>query len=65
MTAPRRKDQGGREPFTDRSERVDEGAAALSEAIERARKSMSWRMRARVGERMQWWEDVNERVDTY
>jgi hypothetical protein len=47
------------------AERVDAAAAALSEAIERARKTMSWRMRARVGERMQWWEDVDERVDTY
>ena len=34
-------------------------------SIERARKTMAWRMRARVGERMQWWEDVNERMDTY
>ena len=39
--------------------------APLGEAIEGARKSMGWRMRARVGERMQWWEDVDERVDTY
>jgi hypothetical protein len=45
--------------------RVNEGAAALGDAIAQAKKSMSWRMRARVGERMQWWEDVNERVDTY
>jgi hypothetical protein len=45
--------------------RVDEGAAALGDAIAQARKSMAWRMRARVGERMQWWEDVSERVDTY
>jgi hypothetical protein len=44
---------------------VNAAAAALSDAIERARKTRAWRMRARVGERMQWWEDVNERVDTY
>lgn len=37
----------------------------LQEAIEGARKSMAWRMRARVGERMQWWEDVSEREETY
>jgi hypothetical protein len=37
----------------------------LQEVIAGARKSMSWRMRARVGERMQWWEDVSEREDTY
>jgi hypothetical protein len=45
--------------------RVAAAAGALREAIEHARKSMAWRMRARVGERMQWWEDVSERVDTY
>jgi hypothetical protein len=47
------------------ADRVAEAAAALGEAIEDARKGMAWRMRARVGERMQWWEDVSERVDTY
>jgi hypothetical protein len=45
--------------------RVADNAGALRESIEHARKSMAWRMRARVGERMQWWEDVSERVDTY
>jgi hypothetical protein len=45
--------------------RVDEAAGALRDAIGHVRKSMAWRMRARVGERMQWWEDVSERVDTY
>ncbi len=50
---------------TARVRRVNAGAAALRDAITQAKKSMSWRMRARVGERMQWWEDVNERVDTY
>ena len=48
-----------------RVRRVNAAAAALGDAIAQAKKSMSWRMRARVGERMQWWEDVNERVDTY
>jgi hypothetical protein len=47
------------------ADRVDEAARALSEAIEDARKGMAWRMRARVGERMQWWEDVSEREATY
>lgn len=47
------------------TERVDDAATALQKAIGQARKSMGWRMRARVGERMQWWEDVDERVDTY
>jgi hypothetical protein len=40
-------------------------ATPLQAAIEGARKSMSWRMRARVGDRMQWWEDVSEREATY
>jgi hypothetical protein len=37
----------------------------LREAIDETQKSRGWRMRARVGERMQWWEDVSEREDTY
>jgi hypothetical protein len=49
----------------ERVRRVAGAAGALREAIEQARKSMAWRVRARVGERMQWWEDVSERVDTY
>lgn len=42
-------------------ERVD----VLTAEIERHPKSMGWRMRAKVGERMQWWEDVDEREATY
>jgi hypothetical protein len=49
----------------ERARRVGDAASALGEAIAQARKSRGWRMRARLGERMQWWEDVNERVDTY
>lgn len=45
--------------------RVREGATRLLQTIDRAPKSMSWKMRARVGERMQWWDDVSEREDTY
>ncbi|MGH2944414.1 MAG: glycosyltransferase, partial [Solirubrobacteraceae bacterium] len=33
----------------------------LLAAIEAAPKSVRWRARARVGERMQWWQDVDER----
>jgi hypothetical protein len=40
-------------------------AGRLLDAIAAAKKSRGWRMRARVGERMQWWEDVDEREDTY
>jgi hypothetical protein len=39
--------------------------AQLREAIDAARKTRTWRLRARVGERMQWWEDVDDRRDTY
>jgi hypothetical protein len=38
---------------------------ALLEAIEAAPKSLKWRARARVGERVQWWQDVDERAVTY
>jgi hypothetical protein len=41
--------------------RVDQ----LLEAIEAAPKSVRWRARARVGERMQWWQDVDEREAVY
>jgi hypothetical protein len=41
------------------------GVAALLEAIEAAPKSLKWRARARVGERVQWWQDVDERAVTY
>jgi hypothetical protein len=37
----------------------------LEKAIETAPKSMAWRVRGRLGERVQWWEDVDEREATY
>jgi hypothetical protein len=40
-------------------------ADALLAAIEAAPKSVRWRARARVGERMQWWQDVDEREAVY
>ena len=43
------------------AERVD----ALLAAIEAAPKSVRWRARARVGERMQWWQDVDDREAVY
>jgi hypothetical protein len=49
----------------ERARRVEAGAVKLREAIDDTQKSRGWRMRARVGERMQWWEDVSEREDTY
>jgi hypothetical protein len=43
------------------SEHLDQ----LRRAIDQARKTRGWRLRARVGERMQWWDDVDDRRDTY
>lgn len=37
----------------------------LLRTIEDKSKTMSWRIRAKVGERLQWWEDVDERGATY
>jgi hypothetical protein len=44
---------------------VAERAAELLAAIEAAPKSVRWRARARVGERMQWWQDVDDREAVY
>jgi len=38
---------------------------ALLAAIRDAPKSVRWRTRARVGERMQWWQDVDDREAVY
>jgi hypothetical protein len=43
------------------AERID----ALLARIEDAPKSVRWRARARVGERLQWWQDVDEREAVY
>lgn len=56
-------DRLGLEP--DAAERVVERADELLERVDAAPKTLGWRMRAKVGERKQWWEDVNEREDTY
>jgi hypothetical protein len=49
----------------DGARRVEERAVKLRAAIDGTQKSRGWRMRARVGERMQWWDDVSEREDAY
>ncbi|MFP5343872.1 MAG: hypothetical protein ACLGIJ_13280 [Candidatus Limnocylindria bacterium] len=41
-------------------ERVRSAAAGLKAAIDGVGKSMAWRMRDRVGDRRQWWTDVDE-----
>ncbi len=45
---------------TDEAARVDERASALKDAMERAPKSLRWKMRARVGERVTWYEIPDE-----
>jgi hypothetical protein len=40
-------------------------AGALLAAIEAEPKSLKWRARSRLGERVQWWQDVDERAVTY
>lgn len=40
----------------DAARRVEERIAALADAMERVGKTMRWKMRARVGERVQWYE---------
>ncbi|HEX2156017.1 MAG TPA: hypothetical protein VHS79_03365 [Actinomycetes bacterium] len=44
---------------------VAERVSDLLAAIEAAPKSVRWRARARVGERMQWWQDVDDREAVY
>jgi len=46
-------------------ERALEGISRLSAAIDAEPKSLSWRMRGRVGERKQWWEDVDDKEAAY
>jgi len=40
--------------------RVDAAAVAVKARIDAAPKTMSWRMRDRIGDRRQWWTDVDE-----
>jgi len=51
--------------LADGAQRVQDRAVKLRAAIDDKDKSRGWRMRARVGERMQWWDDVSDREDTY
>lgn len=44
---------------------VAAGLAALSEAAAIAPKSVKWKLRARVGERRQWWQQVDLPRETY
>jgi hypothetical protein len=41
------------------------GIVALVAAVDATPKTLGWRLRARVGERVRWWQDVDEREATY
>jgi len=45
--------------------RAQRGASRLQAAIDREPKTLAWRMRDKVGERKQWWQDVDDREATY
>jgi len=45
--------------------RVERGVQSLLGAIDAEGKSLAWRMRDKVGERKQWWQDVDDREATY
>jgi hypothetical protein len=49
----------------DERARVVGGIVALVAAADAAPKTLGWRLRARVGERVRWWQDVDEREATY
>jgi hypothetical protein len=46
-------------------ERITARAVRLHDAVERATKSLRWKLRAQIGERLQWWQDVDQREGTY
>jgi len=49
----------------DPAARIDERAGLLLAAIDAEPKSRGWRLRDRIGERKQWWQDVDEKEATY
>jgi hypothetical protein len=59
------RDGAGGQPANGTGATVRRRADALLAAIEAAPKSVRWRARARVGERMQWWQDVDDREAVY
>jgi hypothetical protein len=45
--------------------RVQDGVTALLAVIEAEPKGRAWRIRDRIGERKQWWQDVDDKEATY
>jgi hypothetical protein len=59
------RDGVGGQPGNGGAATVRQRVDALLAAIAAAPKSVRWRARARVGERMQWWQDVDDREAVY
>jgi hypothetical protein len=47
------------------TDRIRTRAAQLLDAIDAEPKTLAWRMRDRIGERKQWWQDVDDKEATY
>lgn len=47
------------------SSAASDRAGELLQAIDGAKKTTAWRLRARVGERVKWWEEVSDREETF
>jgi hypothetical protein len=45
--------------------RLTGAVSALRETIDATPKSVTWRLRAQIGERARWWQDIDERETTY
>jgi hypothetical protein len=45
--------------------RIADRASALMDAAHDVSKTLKWKMRSKVGERMQWWQEVDDREGTY
>ena len=56
---------GAADVGTEGNLRAQERARRLLTAIEAEPKTLAWRIRDKVGERKQWWQDVDEKEATY
>ncbi len=58
-------DSGGGGLGQDANDRVRGRAGQLLGAIDAEPKNLAWRVRDRIGERKQWWQDVDDKEATY
>ena len=49
----------------DSNDKIRDRAGQLLDAIDAEPKNLAWRMRDRIGERKQWWQDVDDKEATY